>query len=181
MLDGDIFGVAVKPEPLVTEEYGGSGVLGVGRQQPLQQPSSSSSKGGKGGGVQHLVWGGLGGGTQSSCRGGVGNGGWQASLGQKGVSTHPFDPEKSKGVTMMPMYREGRRSTAVGEMSVKERGYVVEHEVEQGDGSNSSISTSSSKSLDETWDGTSSFPFDRGKTPRALPRHVFSSVAWLDS
>ena len=33
--------------------------------QPLQQPSTSSSRGGKGGGVHHMVGSGLGGGTQS--------------------------------------------------------------------------------------------------------------------
>ena len=59
---------------------------------------SSSSSESLGGGVQHLIGGGLGGGTQSWCRGGVGKGGWQASLGQKGVLTHPFDSGKSKGV-----------------------------------------------------------------------------------
>ena len=100
----------------------------------------------------------------------MGNGEWQAILGQKGVSTHPFDPGKSKGVTMVLIRREGRRGTAVGEMGVKEREYLVAHE-EQGHRSSSSSSTSSSKSLDDRWDGTSWFPFDRGKSLRALPRH----------
>ena len=82
---------------------------------------------------------------------------------------------------MMLIHREGRRGTAVEEMRVKKRGYVVEYE-EQGDGSSSNIrSTSSSKSLDERWDGTSSFRFDRCKTLRALPRNILSSIASLDS
>ena len=113
----------------------------------------------------------------------MGTGGWQASLGQKGVSTHPFDARKWKGVTIILIHRESRRSAAVGEMSAKERGYVVEHE-EQGKGSSTtSSSTSGSKSLDGRWDGTSSFPFDRDKTLRALPRHLltFFTVIQLDN
>ena len=86
-----------------------------------------------------------------------------------------LDPWKSKGVTMMPIHREDRWGTAVREVSVKERGYVVDNEEQQGDGSNDSSSnisssTSSNNRLDGRWDGTSSFPFDRGKTGR-LHRH----------
>ena len=134
---GIVSGVEHRREHSVTEEFSG-GFLEVGKEQqlrPLQQLSSSSSS-------ESLD----GGGTQSWCTGGVGNGGWQAKLGQEGVSTHAFDPGKSEGATIMLIHREGRRSTAVLEMSVKENEYVVEHE-EQGDGSSSS--TSSSKSLDE--------------------------------
>ena len=93
-----------------------------------------------GGGVQQLVGVGLGGGTQSWCRGGVGNGGWQVSLGQKVVSIHPFDPGKSKGVTITLIHRECRRSTVVGEISVEERGYDEGNEEHQG-GNNSSETT----------------------------------------
>ena len=76
----------------------------------------------------------------------------------------------------MLIRREGRRGTAVGEMSVKERGYVEE----QGSAScSNSSSDSGSKSLGERWDGTSLFPFDSGKTLRALPTYVLSGVASL--
>ena len=111
----------------------------------------------------------------------MGNGGWRESLGQKGISTHPFQEEKWKGVTMMVIHREGRRGTAVGEMSVNGRGYVVEHEGKRDGSSSNSSSTCSSKSLDGRWDAKSLFPFDRGKSLREVPSHVLSSEASLVS
>ena len=72
MVDGDVgFGVVVRSEPSVTDKFGGSGVLGIGKQQqprPLQQPSSSGSGSSSSDG--------LGGAPQTWCRGGVSNRGW---------------------------------------------------------------------------------------------------------
>ena len=128
--------VATQPDVTSAEEMEATKRPRVRQQQPLHQPSSSSSsssgsegggaqswaRGGMSSGVQRLVGADLDGGTQSWCRGGVGNGGWQARLGQKAVSTHPFDPGKSEGVTITLIHRERRPCTVVGAMSVKERG-----------------------------------------------------------
>ena len=81
-------------------------------------------------------------------------------LGQRGASTRPFDPGTPK-YSMPSLRPENEPSTVWG-------GYDEEHQEEQGDYSSSgsssnSSSTSSSKRLDKRWDGTSSFPFDRGK------------------
>ena len=103
-------------------------------------------------------------------------------FGPERISTHPFDPGKSKGGTITLIHREGGRGTVVGEMSVKESGYDEENEAEQGgysvnDSSNSGSSTGSSKRLDGRWDRTSSFRFDRGKTSPAFPRHDMSECS----
>ena len=115
----------------------------------------------------------VGGGAQSWCRGGVGSGGPQASLGQKGVSTHPFDPAKSTGVNMTSIRREGWWGTVGGEhVKGNEEGHRGYSSDRSSNSSSTSSSTKSSKRLDGRWDATSSIPFDRGKTPRALPWHV---------
>ena len=108
--------------------------------------------------------------------------GMAGDLGSKGGINAPIRPGKSSGVTITPIHRERWQGT-VGGVS-KEMGYEQEHEQEQGDDSHDSSSNSStsiSKRLDGRWNGTSSFPFDRGKTHGALPRHVLSSVASLDT
>ena len=72
-------------------------------------------------------------------------------FGPEGGLNSRIRPGEVERVIML-IHREGRRGTAVGEMSVKERGYVVENEEEQGvgnsDNSSNSNSTSSSKRLD---------------------------------
>ena len=168
-VDGDIVsGVPVTRGPLATEEFGGSGVLGFGteQQQELQQQSEPVAVGGV---AASNGPGAVRGAATSSRTGSVRRSVLQkqGGLGQRGASTHPFDPGIPK-YKMLPVRPENEPDTVWG-------GYDEENEEEQGgyssSNSSSNSSTSSSTRLDERWDGTSSFPFDRGKTSPAFPRH----------
>ena len=169
MVDGDVSGVAVRPEPLMTEEFGGSDVLGVGTRQhqgveQQQQQSEPVTVGAvaisNGPGAVRTV--------------ATSSGPWSVRRSvlphQEGfASTHPFDPGTPKH-SMPPLRPKNEPGTVGGGMTRETRRTMgVE-----------AAATAAAK-VWMRWDGTSLFPFDRGKTPRALPWHVLSSVASLDS
>ena len=161
VVDGDDSGVAVRREPSVTEEFGGSDVLGFGTQQQREKQQQQREKQQQQQTAEPVAVGAVAasngpGEVQtmpiSSGTGSIGRVVLQqkGGLGQRGASTRPFDPGT-------PEEEQGDYSSSGSSSS---------------NSSSTSSSTSSSKRLDQKWDGTASFPFDRGKISRALPRHV---------